>query len=270
MPQPAVPVNDIAVIKLGGSVLTDLDAYPRCADRLQRWIVHHPDERTVVVVSAEFGTTDQLLGLAESVCPSPDPAALDLLWSTGELRSVALLTLCLRRRGVNAIGLNVHQCGLHATNGAPDADHVAIDAHPLRRHLGRHRVVVVPGFLARAPGNAVVSLGRGASDLTAVLLARALHANRCELVKDVPGYFTKDPNRFGDARPLARLSYGEALRMAEDGCDLVQVAALRAARTHRCPLVVRSLNPDDHATAVGDAAPAAIDGPDLPVAAAPR
>ena len=102
----------------------------------------------------------------------------------------------------------------------------------LRALLADHDVVVVPGFLARGGGDAIVSLGRGGSDLTAVLLAAGLGAARCELLKDVPGYFTADPKRDPDARPIPSLAYARALEMADDGCELVQRHALEAAREH--------------------------------------
>ena len=101
----------VAVIKLGGSVLTGLDAFPRAAASLAGRLADNPSLKLAVVVSAEHGATDNLLALAESIGSKPDARALDLLWATGELRSVALLTLALQARGVDAVGLNVHETG---------------------------------------------------------------------------------------------------------------------------------------------------------------
>ena len=240
------------VIKLGGSVLTGVEAYERCAAHLHDALRTDPLERIVVVVSAQFGTTDRLLALAQEFTPTPDQAALDLLWSTGELRSVALLTLALQRLGVKAAGLNVHECGLHSLEGVGCASAVTVRTETLRRFLEHHDVVVVPGFFASGPFESVVSLGRGASDLTAILLAAALDAERCELVKDVTGYYDKDPNRFSDAAPLPRVTFAQAMEMAAAGCDLVQPAALEAARRHRCPVVVRCLDAAAPGTIVSD------------------
>jgi aspartate kinase len=100
----------------------------------------------------------------------------------------------------------------------------------------------VPGFLGVSPGGAVTSLGRGGSDLTAVLLAAAIHADACELIKDVPGYFTADPHRDAAAQPIHDLGIDEALRMADGGCDLVQRAALAAAAHADLHLVIRSMD----------------------------
>lgn len=233
---------DLVVWKLGGSVLTDLAAYRRCAAVLHARAAAVPHERLVIVVSAEYGTTDRLQHMAEELCPQPDAGTLDLLWSTGELHSVAVLTLCLRKLGVNAAGLSVHQCGLEVSDSALDGDGPLVNPFPLLGYLRRHPVVIVPGFFARGPGGAVVSLGRGGSDLTAVLLAAALQAQRCELIKDVPGYFSKDPNVYTDAAPLPHVSYVQAQRMATAGCDLVQARALAAAQRTNTPLVIRALD----------------------------
>jgi aspartate kinase len=171
--------------------------------------------------------------------------------------------LCLHRLGVKAAGLNVHECGLHSPEGIGCASAVTVRAETLRRYLDHYAVVVIPGFFATGPHDSVVSLGRGASDLTAVLLAAALGAERCELVKDVPGYFDKDPNRHADATPLTHITFDRALEMAAEGCDLVQTAALEAGRRQGCPIVVRSLDADGLATAVAD-------GFGVTVPAAPR
>jgi aspartate kinase len=165
---------------------------------------------------------------------------LDLLWSTGEIRSVALLALHLQRLGVGVAALNVHQAGLSVADSAA-AGIVEVRPLHIRSALGRARVVIVPGFLAVRPGGAIASLGRGGSDLTAVLLAAALGAEACELVKDVPGYFTADPHVYADAVPVHELTIDAALEMASTGCDLVQPAALAAARRADLTLVVRSV-----------------------------
>jgi aspartate kinase len=234
----------VAVVKLGGSVLTGLDAYPRVAAALAERLANEPSRKLVVVVSAKYGATDDLLAVAESLGPRPDSAALDLLWSTGELRSVALVTLALNAAGIDAVGLNVHQTGLRSDSGDdPERScYVTINPLQLAAALAGHSVVVVPGFLARGDGDSVVSLGRGGSDLTAVVLAIALDAATCELVKDVPGYFTADPALDATAEPLALVTYDEALAKERDGCGLVQRAAIEAAAGAALPIRIRSLD----------------------------
>jgi aspartate kinase len=234
----------IAVIKIGGSVLSGTAAYGRAADYLAARLTESPGERLVVVVSAEHGMTDALLEAARAIVAIPDPAALDLLWSTGELRSAALLALELQARGVRAAALNVHQTGITAPDGHTERGHVGIRSLRLRAALARHDAVVAPGFLARGDADSVVSLGRGGSDLTAVLLAAGLGARRCELIKDVPGYFSADPNADASAAHLPAVDFARALAMARAGCDLVQRQALEAARDRGLPLIVRAIESD--------------------------
>jgi aspartate kinase len=281
----------LSVLKLGGSVLRDDASYAASARFLHDRLAGTADERLVVIVSAQHGSTDALLAEAEAIvtstasegrppsrealrrdslrleapraaaCPAgareatlrakagggetegAPPSvvsndALDLLWSTGELRSVALLTLQLQRLGTPAVPFNVHQTGLIAERGS------GTTVRPLRllAALGAARIVIVPGFLGVSAGGTITSLGRGGSDLTAVLLAAAIRADACELIKDVPGYFTADPHRDAEARQIHDLSIGQALAMADAGCDLVQRAALVAAAAAGLHIVIRSMD----------------------------
>jgi hypothetical protein len=148
----------LSVVKLGGSVLTGVAAYRRAAAMIAQRLAKNPGEKLLVIVSAEAGTTDALELLAAELSSNPDPATLDLLWSTGEIRSVALLTLALQSRGVRATGVNVHQTGLVVRDGGPDS----AELRPLRLRalLAGHDVAVVPGFLARGDGDAVADLAQ--------------------------------------------------------------------------------------------------------------
>jgi aspartate kinase len=236
----------IAVIKIGGSILKNARAYRRAARYVRNRYAASPGQRFVVVASAQEGTTDCLAATACRVVSRPNPAALDLLWSTGELRSVALLSLHLQALGVSAAPLNIHEVGLAVADiplvKGSALDEVGLNSRRLRSVLAQHSVAVVPGFFATDPAGAVHSLGRGGSDLTAVLLARGLSASRCELLKDVPGYFTSDPHGNPSARHLPHLTFQEALALANEGCDLVQRRAIEVAAQCNLPLVVRSLD----------------------------
>lgn len=232
---------ELSVVKIGGSVLTGPQAFRRAASFAARRLAEDPGRQLVIVVSAEYGLTDALLSSAQDIVADPDPETLDLLWSSGEIRSVALLVLALHAAGVRAIGLNVHQTGLIDPEASEVAGHFELRPLRLRAALAAADVVVVPGFLARGGGDAIVSLGRGGSDLTAVLLAAGLGARTCELVKDVPGYFSADPNSCPDAQQLDHITFEGAIEMARGGCELVQPAALEAARDHDVTLLVRAL-----------------------------
>jgi aspartate kinase len=231
----------VAVLKIGGSVLVGPHAYRDAAAFIVERLRNRPGERIVAVVSAELGTTDALLDTARAIVDEPDPVSLDLLWSTGELRSAALLALSLQAAGVKAAAINVHQTGIWQPSNSRDRGASRIRPLRLRALLAQHDVVVAPGFLARGSGDTIVSLGRGGSDLTAVILAAGLGATRCELIKDVPGYFTADPKVDPSARPISALPYARAIAMADDGCELVQRAALEAAEAHGLALQVSAI-----------------------------
>lgn len=248
---PSVEVGGaVAVIKIGGSILTNASAYRRAAVFVRNRHRASPEEKLVVVVSAQHGVTDALERAAKKIVREPDAAAVDLLWSTGELRSVALLVLHLQGLGVSAAGLNIHEAGVsvegtargRSGGGVRGAERVRLNSRWICGALARHAVALVPGFLGTDAENGVVSLGRGGSDLTAVLLAGGLQACRCELLKDVPGYFTSDPNRDPTARHLPSLTFEEALALADEGCDLVQRKAIEAAARCGLPLVIRSID----------------------------
>lgn len=228
------------MLKMGGSVLTGAKAFLRVALYLARRYELNPGEKLVVVVSAQKLLTDTLERRARRIARAPNVQALDLLWSTGELRSVALLTLHVEALGASAVGLNVHEAGLQFSSG-PSQRLLLTDTH-LQAALSKHAIVVVPGFFATRVDGAMVSVGRGGSDLSAVLLAIGLGASRCELFKDVSGYFEDDPHENARARHLPWLSFEDALRMAYRGCDLVQPRALQAAAEKNLSLVVRSMD----------------------------
>jgi aspartate kinase len=233
----------IVVIKIGGSVFVDEDSYRQAARFLERRLHQCSRERIVVVVSAQKGLTDELERLARGITGCASPRSVDLLWSTGEMRSVAVLALYLEAVGVSAVGLNVHETGLEFSSD-PKAcpSRLRVTGRSLEAALAEHAIVVVPGFLATRSDGAIVSLGRGGSDLSAVLLAIGLGASQCELVKDVSGYFEDDPRRNARALHLPSLSFRDALQMADRGCELVQARALLAAAEANLTLVIHSMD----------------------------
>lgn len=230
---------NLVVLKLGGSVLVDDPSYRQAATFLVERLRRSAGDRFIAVVSARKGATDELEQLAQGITRYPNPRSLDLLWSTAEMRSVALLTLHLEELGVSALGLNVHETGLRCNESRHGQRGVQSFFSQLRRSLEHHSIVVVPGFFGTLTDGSIVSLGRGGSDLTAVLLANELRAERCELLKDVAGYFTEDPGDSPEARHLPWISYDDAIEMASRGCELVQRVALEAARQNSLSLVVR-------------------------------
>jgi len=235
----------IVVLKLGGSVLSNQESYGHAARFLVRRLHQCSRERLLVVVSAQYGHTEELEILARSVTDLPSRRTLDLLWPIGEIRSVALLALHLEALGIAVVGLNAHETGLRFGESVTGDHQLKPLATDLQQAFVESSIVVVPGFFATQDGM-LVSLGRGGSDLSAVVLADELDADGCELIKDVGGYFDRDPNADGNALHLPNVSYKRALAMAEAGCDLVQPQALETARRSSLRLVIRSF--DDHAS----------------------
>ncbi|MGC1106087.1 MAG: hypothetical protein WA876_06080 [Candidatus Acidiferrales bacterium] len=256
MPADKFANDRVVVVKLGGSIFTGPISYRRAARFIGQRLAANSEENLVVVVSAQNGETDALLQEAQAIAAEPGDAALDLLWSTGELRSVARLALHLQAAGIRSAALDVRQTGLRIAARGLGVARAQFDPTNIHRALAAHRVVIVPGFLATDDSGVVVTLGRGGSDLTAVLLAAGLGASRCELIKDVPGYFADDPHLNANAQHLPYLSFAQALAMAKSGCDLVQRQALETAERCDLPIVVRSLEesaPESWITATVDA-----------------
>jgi aspartate kinase len=246
----------IVVIKLGGSILVRPPAYKRAASFVRDRLRTHTDEKLAIVVSAQEGTTDRLERGAKKIVREPHAAALDLLWSTGEIRSVAILALELQALGVQTAALNIHQAGLSVLENGNDnlqfGGTARCNPERLFSILEKYPVAIVPGFFATDAEQAIASLGRGGSDLTAVLLAQGLQACRCELIKDVAGYFTSDPHENSAASPISQLTFEQALEFANNGCDLVQRKAIEAAKSCGLPLVIRSLNENEPMTRIVD------------------
>lgn len=234
--------DSIAVIKLGGSVFDTPASYCRAAKFIAQRLAKNSAENVVAVVSAQNGETDALLREALAISAEPNEAALDLLWSTGEVGSVARLSLHLQAEGVRAAAFDVRQTGLRIEKRGAGVLPEAFDSSEICKALRLYRAVIVPGFLATDTAGKIATLGRGGSDLTAVIIAAGLRASQCELIKDVAGYFSADPRSRPDVKHLPRLSFSEALAMADEGCELVQRDALEAADRWNIPLLVRSFD----------------------------
>jgi aspartate kinase len=246
------PKQRIIVVKIGGSILTGGKAYRRAAEFLEERL-RQSDERFVVVVSAQNGMTDTLERAARQIVPNPDKRALDLLWATGELGSVGLLTIHLHRLSVPAVGFNVHETGLRVSGTEDSYGEATLNSEMFEEAFRYHRIVVVPGFLATNASGSIVSLGRGGSDLTAVLLSIHLGALRCELVKGVGGYFTRDPRRDVSAVHIRTLTHRQALEMAANGCELVQRQAIAMAAESNLPIFIRGMGETDLRSVISSA-----------------
>ncbi len=208
----------LIVQKYGGSSLADADRIVAVASRIAK--EHHGGARVVAVVSAMADTTDELIQLAHMVSQDPEPRELDLLLSTGELVSCTLLTMALRTLGCDAVSLSGFQAGIHTDTIYGKARIDSIDTARVKGELKNNRLVVVAGFQGITEDYDVTTLGRGGSDTTAVALAAALEAERCEIYTDVEGIYTADPRVVPRARKLKEVGYEEMLELASYGAKM--------------------------------------------------
>ncbi|MDA0364810.1 MAG: aspartate kinase [Chloroflexi bacterium] len=226
------------VQKYGGSSVATAEHIKRVAERIRAR--HLDGDQVVVSVSAMGDTTDDLLTLASHVSAHPPPRELDVLLSTGEIVSSALLSMALADLGVDAVSLSGPQAGIRTDSVYRRARIAGIDTERLERELAAGRIVIVAGFQGLAENLDVVTLGREASDTTAVALAAALAADTCEIYTDVAGIFTADPRICPDARPLRDIGYEEMLEMATTGARVMHARAVELGSLYGVEILVKS------------------------------
>jgi aspartate kinase len=218
----------IIVQKYGGSSVADVDRLRRVADKVCE--TRKAGNGVVVVVSAMGRTTDELLGLATSVSSSPPRRELDMLLSVGERISMALLSIAVQDRGFSAISLTGSQCGIITNDRHSDARIIEVRPFRIQDELELGRIVIVAGFQGVSYKREVTTLGRGGSDTTAVALAAALQAERCEIYSDVDGVYSADPREVPEARHLPSISYPEMQEMAKAGAKVLNAQAVEFAK----------------------------------------
>ena len=205
----------------------------------------------VVVVSAMAGETNRLFKLASELCETPNLRETDMLVATGEQVSAALLAIRLQALGLPAISFLADQLRIATDSNHGRARIKSIDPGRVLKELETEKIIVVAGYQGVDSFGDITTLGRGASDLTAVALAAALKADVCEIYTDVDGVYTADPNLCPRARKLKRVSYDEMLEMAALGAKVLQLRSVELARRYNVPLVVRSSFNDSEGTWVG-------------------
>ena len=230
---------DLALIvqKYGGTSVGSADRIVEVARRIAR--VKQRGDNVVAVVSAMGDTTDKLTSLAHTVSKDPDLREMDLLLSTGELVSCTLLTMALRAQGCDAISLTGSQAGIHTDTMYGKARIHSIDTGRVKAELQQDRMVVVAGFQGITMNQDITTLGRGGSDTTAVALAAALKADRCEIYTDVEGIYTADPRVVPRARKLDQIGYEEMLELASYGAKM-HPRAIELGAAYRVPIYVAS------------------------------
>ena len=238
----------LTVQKFGGTSVADGARIRHAAEIAAR--TYDDGDDVVVVVSAQGDTTDLLLEKAAELSEVPGPRELDMLLSTGEQVSAALMAMCLEEMGYSAISLTGWQAGVLTTAVHGDARILRIDGDRLLRELHRGRIVIVTGFQGVSAHGEITTLGRGGSDTTAVALAAALQAHRCQIFTDVDGVYTADPRKFPQAEKLREISYERMLAMAHDGARVLHDRCVELAMEHGIVLEVRSAFTDVAGTLV--------------------
>jgi aspartate kinase len=228
----------IIVQKFGGTSVATVEKILNVADRVL-------DERkrgnnVVVVVSAMGKSTDELISLAKQVSTKPSKRELDMLVTTGEQVTIALLAMALHEKGHDAVSMTGWQAGVETEPIHGSARILNIDTDQINRAIREGKIVIVAGFQGITEDGEITTLGRGGSDTSAVALAAALGADRCDIYTDVTGVYTADPRYIPSARQLSTISYDEMLELANLGAGVLHPRSVEFAKNYQIPLVVRS------------------------------
>src|ERR1700733_12576440 len=226
------------VMKFGGTSVADLERIRNVATRVK----HEVDagNEVAVVVSAMSGVTNQLVGYCQSLSPLHDAREYDTVVATGEQVTTGLLSIALQEAGVEARSWQGWQIPIHTDNAHGKARISGIEGTELIRRMQGGQVAVVSGFQGLGTDNRITTLGRGGSDTSAVALAAALHAERCDIYTDVDGVYTTAPRIVPQARKLARISYEEMLELASVGAEVLQTRSVELAMNERVRVRVLS------------------------------
>lgn len=238
------------VQKFGGTSVADVDRIRAVAARVQREI--DAGNEVAVVVSAMAGATNQLVEWTRQTCTLHDAREYDAVVASGEQVTAGLLALALQDRGINARSWLGWQIPIRTDGIHGKARIRAIDTEELLRRMREGQVAVVAGFQGLGPDHRVTTLGRGGSDTSAVALAAALHADRCDIFTDVDGVYTTDPRIVAKARKLDRITYEEMLELASQGAKVLQTRSVEMAMNHRVRVQVLSSFIDAPGTLVVD------------------
>jgi len=238
----------LIVQKFGGTSVADATKIRHAAERAVA--AKQAGHQVVMVVSARGKKTDELVSLAAEITDRPFPREMDMLLSTGEQESVALMAMAVHALGEEAVSLTGGQVGVLTDSSHTKARIESISTDRMRRHLDEGHIVIVCGFQGVDPDLNITTLGRGGSDTTATALATVLHADVCEIYTDVEGVFSTDPRMVPEARKLTQISYDEMLELASVGAGVMHSRSIEFAKKYRVPLRVRPSYSDGEGTLI--------------------
>ena len=228
----------LIVQKYGGSSVADVDKLKRIAKSIA--VVKSQGFDVVVVVSAMGKTTNQLIEMAKAISTDPPRREMDMLLSTGERTTMALLCIALQNEGIDSISLTGSQAGIITNDRHNDARVIEVRPIRVQDEVEKGKVVVIGGFQGVSYKRDITTLGRGGSDTSAVALAAALNAERCEIYSDVDGVYTSDPNMVKNAKHLPEISYQQLQEMSEAGAKVLNAQAVQFAKQAKIALYARS------------------------------
>ena len=231
-------MRKVIVQKFGGTSVADTEKIKSVAQNVIREKKNGND--VVVVVSAMGHTTDYLVKMAKDINPNPSGREMDMLLSTGEGVSIALLAMAIEAAGYDAVSFNAMQIGIFTENVHSKARIVDIKTDKLKKNLADGKIIVVAGFQGVTENGEITTLGRGGSDTSAVALAAALNAERCDIYTDVEGVYTTDPRIVPNASRLNEISYEEMLELAHAGANVLHPRSVETAKQFNVPMRVRS------------------------------
>ncbi|MBM3854643.1 MAG: aspartate kinase [Verrucomicrobia bacterium] len=226
------------VQKYGGTSVGDVDRIKNVAGRIKA--MRDAGHELVVVVSARAGVTNELIARAKQVCPLPSDRELDQLLAIGEQETIALTAMALHGIGVEAVSYTGAQAGIFTDKAHTKAKIKTINPKPLLEDLKSGKVIIVAGFQGIDDEGQITTLGRGGSDLTAIALAAAIQADKCEIYTDVDGVYTADPRVVKEAQKLSEISYDEMLELASLGSKVMQTRSVEFAAKYNVVFEVRS------------------------------
>jgi aspartate kinase len=236
------------VQKYGGTSVGTVERIEHVADKVKSF--HDAGHQLVIAVSAMSGETNRLIGLAKGISDNPDPREMDVLISTGEQVTIALLAMALQKRGVGAKSFTGWQVGIKTDSSHMKARIEDIDTDTMRKQLDAGNVCIVAGFQGVDNDNNITTLGRGGSDTTGVALAAALGADEAQIYTDVDGVYTTDPRVVPSARRMEQVTFEEMLEMASLGSKILQIRSVEFAGKYKVPLRVLSTFDDGPGTLI--------------------
>ncbi len=228
----------LVVQKYGGSSVANAERIFNVAKRIGE--CYDEGNSLIVVLSAQGDTTDDLIAKAAEINPNASKREMDMLLSTGEQQSVALMAMALNKLGYGAVSLNAMQVGINTTSEYSNAKIKMISRGRIEQELSKNNIVIVTGFQGINKYEDITTLGRGGSDTSAVAIAAALRADRCEIYTDVDGVYTADPRVVKDARKIDEISYSEMAELASLGAKVLHTRSVEIAQKYNVELVVRS------------------------------